>query len=88
MKKKKKPSAAAGWVQMGKRGWSKEDGVQLPQGAACRFASVADGVSLFSTFTCPQSRVCLTGMRNGFSVGRAQVSGVGAERFVAFLGPP
>lgn len=32
---------------MGKRGWSKEDGVQLPQGAACRPDSLADGVSRF-----------------------------------------
>lgn len=37
--------------------------------------SLADGVSLFSTFTCPQSRVCLTVVRNGFSVGRSQISG-------------
>lgn len=38
------------------------------------FHSLANGVSLFSTFTCPpQSRICLTISRNGFSTVRSQI---------------
>lgn len=41
----------------------------------------AGGVSLSSTFTCPQSRVCFTGMQNGFSTVRSQILfGVGSDR--------
>lgn len=74
---------------MGKRGWREEDGVQLPQGAACWFVSLSHGwrFSLFHLHLPSIEGLSHSDAEWLFHIQVVNL-GVGSDRFVLLLGPP
>lgn len=73
----------------GEERWRKEDGVQLPQGAACRFVSLPRGWR-FSLFHHHLPTVKDFFRSDAEWLFQSQVANLGvvSDRFVLFLGPP